>query len=220
MWTAQNVPRKTLSDIVVVRGEALKLFSYVVAMDYGFAPNPFFGVCTLATCKPGIRRNGSVGDLVIGTGSSPKGQKGNLVYYMRITETMTFNEYWVDLRFQRKKPNLRGSNKQAFGDNIYFKNEVGQWQQRDSHHSYKGGLPNPNNIRHDTQADRVLLSTDYSYWGGSGPQIPQKFRYYNGCDICALRGYKCRFPEERVKDFVVWIQSQQVNGFLGAPSDW
>lgn len=32
------------------------LFSYVVETDSGFAPNPFFGVCTLARCKPSIRR--------------------------------------------------------------------------------------------------------------------------------------------------------------------
>ena len=199
----------------------MKLYSYVVARDYGFAPNPFYGVCTLATCKPKIRRNASIGDWVIGTGSSPKGQKGYLVYCMHITETMTFNEYWADVRFQKKKPNLRGSNKQAFGDNIYFMNEVGQWQQMDSHHSYKCGLPNPQNIRRDTQVDRVLLSTDYSYWGCCGPQIPQIFRNYNGCDICcAFQNHKCCFPDELIKAFVAWYRSLQLNRFLGAPSDW
>ena len=34
----------------------MKLFSYVVARDFAFAPNPFHGYCTLATCKPIIRR--------------------------------------------------------------------------------------------------------------------------------------------------------------------
>jgi hypothetical protein len=41
-----------------------------VARDYGFAPNPFFGVCTLATCKPKIRKAAAIGDWVVGTGSS------------------------------------------------------------------------------------------------------------------------------------------------------
>lgn len=40
----------------------MKLFSYVVAREYGFAPNPFFGWCTLATCKPKIRVTAEVGD--------------------------------------------------------------------------------------------------------------------------------------------------------------
>ena len=139
---------------------------------------------------------------------------------MCVTETMTFNEYWEDKRFQRKKPNLQGSKKQAFGDNIYFKDDTNKWQQQDSHHSYSSGMPNPYNIRNDTQTDRVLLSQDYAYWGGSGPEIPPKFRDYDGYDICAKRNHKSLFPEGLVKDFVAWFRSLNTNGFLGAPLDW
>ena len=41
------------------------LFSYVVRSDGGFAPNPFFGYCTLATCKPRIRKGALVGDWIV-----------------------------------------------------------------------------------------------------------------------------------------------------------
>jgi hypothetical protein len=41
-----------------------RIYSYVVRYDSGFAPNPFYGYCTLATCKPDIRRGAEVGDLV------------------------------------------------------------------------------------------------------------------------------------------------------------
>ena len=198
----------------------MRLFSYVVARDYGFAPNPFFGVCTLATCKPMIRRIASVGDWIIGTGSSPRNRRGILVYAMRVTETMTFNEYWENERFRRKRPNLRGSKKQAFGDNIYFKDDADQWHQQDSHHSYRCGAPNPHNIRNDTQTDRILLSTDYAYWGGSGPKIPPNFRDYDGFDICAMRNHKSHFPEGLVNDFIAWFRSLDANGYLGAPLDW
>lgn len=37
-------------------GLADVLFSYIVRWDHGFAPNPFHGICSLATCKPGIRK--------------------------------------------------------------------------------------------------------------------------------------------------------------------
>ena len=161
-----------------------------------------------------------MGDWIIGTGSKKKDRKGYLVYAMRITENMTFNEYWEDERFQRKKPNLRGSKKQAFGDNIYFKDEAGQWHQQDSHHSYPCGVPNVRNIRNDTQTDRVLLSKDYAYWGGLGPEIPSQFRNYDGCDICAGRGHKCRFPKGLVQNFVTWFRSLAANGYRGAPLDW
>ena len=198
----------------------MKLFSYVVARDYGFAPNPFFSVCTLATCKPGIRRMAAIGDWVVGTGSSEVGRKGHIVYAMRVTGAMTFNQYWGDSRFQKKKPNLQGSKKQAFGDNIYFRNDQGIWQQLDSHHSYPAGRPNPLNIEHDTKSDRVLLSEDFAYWGGSGPEIPKKFRDYQGKDLCAHRGYKNKFPHSMREDFVSWFSSFEEKGFLGPPTDW
>ena len=217
---AQNACRVTSNGIVAVRNANVKLFSYIVARDYGFAPNPFFGICTLATCKPRIRKTASIGDWIIGTGSKQKERQRCLVYVMRVTETMTFNEYWEDERFRRKKPNLRGSMKQAFGDNIYFKDNAGQWQQQDSHHSYRNGMPNPYNIKNDTQTDRVLLSTEYAYWGGSGPEIPQQFSNYDGLDIFAIRNHKCRFRKELVNDFLAWFHSLDANGYLGAPLDW
>lgn len=198
----------------------MRLFSYIVARDFGFAPNPFFGTCTLATCKPIIRRVARIGDLVIGTGSSRRGKYGFLVYVMWVTESTTFNGYWNDPRFLRKRPNLRGSKKQAFGDNIYFCDDEGQWHQEDSHHSYSGGVPNPHNIENDTQTDRVLISSDYAYWGGSGPQIPSEFRTYDGLDICARRNHKSQFPDSLVTEFVAWYRALHANGFLDAPLDW
>ena len=86
----------------------MRLFSYVVARDYGFAPNPFLGICTLATCKPRIRKTARRGDLIIGTGSKARGRQGHLVFAMRVSETLTYNEYWFDERFLRKRPNLQG----------------------------------------------------------------------------------------------------------------
>lgn len=44
----------------------MNYFSYVVARDYGFAPNPFGGICTLATCKQRIRNNANVNDWIFG----------------------------------------------------------------------------------------------------------------------------------------------------------
>ena len=200
----------------------MKLFSYVVARDYGFAPNPFYGVCTLATCKPMIRKSARIGDWIIGTGSKQNDRQEFLMYAMQVTETMTFNEYWSADRFYRKRPNLRGSIKQAFGDNIYFRDKAGQWHQENSHHSYADGSPNQHNILRDTTGDRdrVLLSTKYAYWGRAGPKIPQKFRRYKGADICASYGHKCNFPVGLAKDFVAWFHSLNEDGYLGEPLDW
>ena len=198
----------------------MRLFSYVVARDYGFAPNPFFGVCTLATCKPRVRKTAAIGDWVIGTGSAKRGRQGYLVYAMRVAEALTFNEYWADPRFQQKKPNLRGSLKQAFGDNIYFRDESEQWNQLDSHHSYQGGAQNPHNIWNDTQTDRVLIGIKYAYWCGGGPKIDEAFRNYDGQDICAGRNHRSNFPPGLVDGFITWIRSLGAHGYLGDPLDW
>ena len=37
-----------------------KIYSYVLKIDDGAAPNPFGGICTLTICKPIIRRKSSV----------------------------------------------------------------------------------------------------------------------------------------------------------------
>lgn len=198
----------------------MRLFSYVVARDYGFAPNPFVGVCTLATCKPRIRDVARIGDWVIGTAGKTRGRQGELVYVMRVAEKLTFNEYWSDPRFRRKKPNLRGSVKQAFGDNIYHKDHNNEWHQLDSHHSYKGGRPNLHNIQNDTQSDNILIGTEYAYWGGAGPTIPANFRNYDGNDICAGRYHRSIFPSKLIEDFVAWFLTLDVRGYLGEPMDW
>jgi hypothetical protein len=200
----------------------LRLFSYVVARDYGFAPNPFFGVCTLATCKPGIRGAAALGDWVVGTGTSTRRRAGYLVFVMKVEEAMSFDEYWADPRFVQKRPNLHGSKKQAFGDNIYHRADPkAPWQQLDSHHSFVDGTPNSANIKNDTQANRILVSHDFAYWGGAGPRIPAKFRNYSGVDLCAGRGHKQKlFSEAFITEFVAWFRSLDVKGYAGVPIDW
>lgn len=195
------------------------MFSYVVARDFGFAPNPFFGVCTLATCKPRIRAAAKVGNWVVGTGSAEQKRSGHLVYAMEVAEVMSFNEYWEDPRFFCKRPNLQGSRKVSFGDNIYHCDGNG-WNQADSHHSFADGSPNPANIRNDTQADQVLIGGRFVYFGGSGPEIPRRFRNYNGKDVCAGRGHRSEFPDDLKRDFIDWIKRDLATGYRAEPLDW
>jgi hypothetical protein len=201
-------------------GEMMELYSYVVARDYGFAPNPFMNVCTLATCKPKIRAKAQIGDWVIGTGTASRNRSGRLVFAMCVDAAIPFNEYWNGPRYQEKKANLRGSKKQAFGDNIYFKPFGKPWQQINSHHSFADGSCNIANVRNDTQANRVLIGEEFIYWGGNGPKIPAKFRNYNGIDICAKRGHKRNFPDELVTEFVEWMKERGEQGFVAPPLDW
>jgi len=200
----------------------MTLYSYIVARDYGFAPNPFYGMCTLATCKPEIRKMAKVEDWVVGTGSKHYSLDGKLVYVMRVQEALSFEEYWADTRFIQKRPNLRGCLKQAYGDNIYHCHpRTKKWMQENSHHSLRNGRPNPANIEHDTRVSRVLIGTQFAYWGGYGPAIPSRFRKWRGQDLCHQHpGHKCLFPDGLVESFVHWFCSLDITGYRGQPKEW
>ncbi len=102
-----------------------KGYSYVLATDSGFAPNPFYGVLTLATCKPIVRKVAQMGDYLIGIAPSRYGH--GLSYMAKISKGMTFDEYWRDERFRCKRPEMSQKNERFFGDNIYHHLEDGTW---------------------------------------------------------------------------------------------
>ena len=193
------------------------LHSYIVAYDSGFAPNPFNGFCTLATCKPDIRKRAALGDWIVGTGSNRKGVRrgGFLVHAMRVREALTFAEYWNDPRFERKKPNLYGSYRMACGDNAYCPLEGGGWKQLNSYHSKEDGSPFQRHISRDTSVDRVLISDDFVYFGAEGPVIPKALKDA-GIVHCAI-GQKRITNTATIGDFEAWLEGLGVEGYQGRP---
>jgi hypothetical protein len=141
---------------------------------------------------------------------------------MRVTETLRFEEYDQDQRFQRKKPYRFGSRKQSCGDNIYFKIEGGAgWGQRDSFHSKPDESPNPDHVTRDTGVDRILISDDFVYFGGNGPRFPENMRDSLGRDLCKTGiGYSCFDETKLIESFVQWVRSFGVRGYQGAPYEW
>lgn len=198
----------------------MRLFSYVVRYDVGFAPNPFHGACSLATCKQDIRRVAQIDDWIVGTGSQSNGKADNLVYAMRISEIVSFQEYWDDERFADKRPNLRGSRMQHFGDNIYHRDAHGEWIQENSRHSKDDGSLEERHMRRDTKSERVLLGNEFVYFGGEGPVIPASLRNEYGFDLVHVgRGYRSNFTDEHIAATVEWVQSLEP-GVQGRPHDW
>ncbi|PQA86018.1 hypothetical protein [Hyphococcus luteus] len=195
------------------------LHSYIVAYDSGFAPNPFNGFCTLATCKPDIRQRAVLGDWIIGTGSNRKGVRrgGFLVYAMRVREALTIAEYWNDPRFEKKKPNLHGSYRMACGDNIYYPLEGGGWGQLNSYHSKEDGSPFQKHINRDTSVDRVLVSDDFVYFGAEGPNIPVHLK--DADLVLSGRGRKRIEDEAALAEFEGWLDELGVRGYQGRPFD-
>ncbi len=200
------------------------LYSYVVRYDSGFAPNPFYGYCTLATCKPKIRNSANVGDWVVGCGSNSQDVRrgGHLVYAMRVSETLNFNQYNADPRFESKKPFRHGSRKQSCGDNIYYSSpEHGVWQQRDSFHSHADGSINGAHVNRDTGTNRILISNQYIYFGGEGPEFPPFLRDRTGRPLCKSGiGYTTFDDPQLIANFEQWINSFGAGGYHGVPFEW
>jgi hypothetical protein len=193
------------------------LYSYVITRDYGFAPNPFGSYCTLATCKPDIRKTAVKGDWVIATGSnSKKISMGNhLIYAMLVEEVLTFESYWNDPRFQYKKPIMNGSKKQKYGDNIYRYNpEERKYYQINSHHSLADGATNIKNLEKDTSGKNVLVSTCFWYFGRTAPLLPESlFSAFTKKGI----GYKKVNDETKINNLIEWLSQNYEKGYNGKP---
>jgi len=190
-------------------------FSYVVARDFGFAPNPFNGICTLATCKPDIRKKAVPNDWIFGCGAAAIQCKGKLLYAMKVTKKITYNEYFTNPKYNNKKPIMNGSLKSMYGDNIYHQDEnSGKWYQIDSHHSYSDGSINYHNLNRDTQCEYLLLSDHFYYWGRNCIDVPDEFKSV----IHIGRGHKSNaIDTTTADDLVQWISSNFDQGYIGDP---
>ena len=191
----------------------MEYYSYVVSRDFGFAPNPFYGFCTLATCKPNIRKKAEIGDWIFGISPSIKNEGNNLVYAMKISKKINYNEYWESEEYQSKKPVMNGSLKQMYGDNIYYKNpKDGIWFQENSHHSFKNGSINNKNLVRDTKGKNVLISEDFYYFGGDSIEIPFSLKKEFSIGI----GHK-KVKEKAAIKVIDWLKDNFEIGYQADP---
>lgn len=197
----------------------MTVYSYVIEHDYGFAPNPFHGVCTLAGCKPDIRKAAKLGDVIIGTAASSTGLPRHMVYWMRVDEITDFATYSADPRFQTKRPDMMAPGKlHRFGDNIYYPGGPdGALVQSFSFHSRADGSCNEHNYHRDTaKTHRVLIGREFAYYGVLAREIP-----HDMLDLIKKGpGHKCRFALERAAVFAAWATQQPDRGFIGKPTHW
>ena len=185
------------------------VFVYTVKWDSGFAPNPFHGVCTLATCKPAIRKIAEHGDIVIGKAKVPNATRA--VFVMEVNRIMTFDEYWHDPDLECKKPRCDADPIYACGDNIYHRSPDGNWVQACSYHDC-------NDIAHDTEkTDRVLVSRNFTYFGAEGPNVPE---LHDTTLNKPIRNMQYKFKDRDRRELEAWIGSLNGQGRMGMPSDW
>jgi hypothetical protein len=195
-----------------------KVYIYVVRYDFGFAPNPFGGVCTLACCMPVIRRTASEGDWLIGMGGKELKATGRCIYAMRVTGHMTFNQYWKSDQFTGKRPVRNGSRKKLVGDNVYRTDpKTGEWLQENCVHSQPSGEQDQPNTLHDTGTDRVLISEEFYYFGAKAPEVPTKLLDQIG--YRNRRGHRV-YQKEDCQKLLDWVKAaagREANRVLGDP---
>lgn len=134
-----------------------RIFRYVVRYDAGSAPNPSAGWCSLAICKPRIRRHAQVGDWIIGQRSQTADR---IVYVMQVERKLGFAEYWNDPDFRSRRPNHCRR-----PDNIYRPTKDGglEWVSNPVHEA----TAEPK----DTGGLFVLVSRRFWYFGDSSPPL-------------------------------------------------
>ena len=194
------------------------IFSYKLDHDFGLAPNPFWGTMTLAVCKGQIRNNKNlhIGDWVVGTGSKKLKKLDHLIYAMRVDEKITFDSYWEDPRFEIKRPQMKGSLAQIYGDNFYHTVDD-QIIQETSAHNFDDGTPNPIHAKRDAKGKYVLLSNHFYYFGNNAPEIPIELRGI----CCQARGYHYRdISDDLISKFIKWLEDNYTIGIHREPINW
>lgn len=202
----------------------MKIYSYIIDHDFGLAPNPFGKYCTIAVCKPNIRKskNLRIGDWIIGTGSkSLKRSTGfdcitKLIFAMEVSEILSLNNYWQDQRFKYKRPVMNGTLATLFGDNFYHLDEDNNWIQIDCAHKNIDGKYNDEHFRKDTVGKNALIAEKFYYFGDNAQQIPE-----NLLGVChTTQNAKIVKPKELNNHFIAWLKNNFETGLHGLPISW
>ena len=198
-----------------------RLFSYIIRSDSGCAPNPFWGYCTLACCKPKIRKVAKPGDWVVALSSKAKEPPHyKIVYAMQVEKTLSLSDYFNSPQFAKKKPDMTAKNlKYRVGDNFYERRRGGKWEQHPSMHSKydkeKGVYSdNPEAKKTDLGGENVLISKNFYYFGSRAIPLPESLGF-----LKIGIGHRSRFTDEQIKKFLKFIKMQK-RGIHAKPTKW
>ncbi|WP_341780798.1 hypothetical protein [Ectopseudomonas mendocina] len=207
----------------------MRLFSYKMTHDTGFAPNPFGHTLTLATCKPQIRRSKKQGDWIAGfTSKALTGDRvgeERLIYLMQVGKKLHLRDYYSDPLFQDKIPNLAKSGPiPKAGDNIYRPLMPGAFEPahfeqvpNPNHWDTGADAPSPFDLRRDLSGQYALIADEFYYFGAQAISLPEAVR------PALPRGQSAhgiQSSEELAERFISFIRSRYQPGRHGHPTQW
>jgi hypothetical protein len=189
------------------------LYTYTVRVDRGSAPNPFWGICTLAICKPKIRRVAQPGDWVVGFGAKDVDgidYSAKIVYAMRVHQAMSFKEYdgLCKTQLKGKVPDVSHRDyRRRLGDCIFDYSKDPEGKMRLSVHTLK-------NRKKDLSGKNVLLSDHFFYFGSEAPKIPVHLEDL----VIQQQGHRSAMNDPWKHEFVEWIEKNfKPNVLYGKP---
>lgn len=194
-----------------------KLYSYILRIDDGAAPNPFWGLCTLTICKPAIRRTAKIGDWVLGTGSKNSKLKDgqtydlsdSIVYAMKITDIKTLSDYdsFCRKELKDKLPKWFAKDwRKRMGDCIYD-------YSMGTDPKIRKGVHNENNKRTDLSGQNALISNHFYYFGEEVRLIPKELKGL----IKKNQGHLKIENLELIDGFLQWIKTFKKNKIYADP---
>ena len=204
------------------RARTMRLFAYKMTHDSGFAPNPFWGFLTLATCKPGIRRSKCDGDWIAGFTSKalcghPPGEE-RLVFLMQVDEKVALADYFRDGRFQSRIPrNDPVANVHRCGDNIY-RPLVPNATETHEFEQLPKGYHGPSQKGRDLGGKYALVATRFAYFGAEALRIPSNLRpdVPRGQSSHGIRTH----DSERAKRFIDYVFGVARAPVMARPHQW
>ena len=203
-----------------------RLFTYKVAYDGGSAPNPFHGICTLAICKPVIRRVAEKDDVIVGLGCGD--EEDRIVYCMVVSARVSWAEYIqgckagfiADKKDPSKKYTLKGripKDKHDPGDCIWedavdYEHALDSWSRHDGEDDFIGDI---------RRGENVLIGETFWYFG-KGDQyricLPEHMKIIPG------RGHRSNANNDYRESFSQFFNQKLVEknistiGKLGTPA--
>jgi hypothetical protein len=174
----------------------VRIYTYVIAIDAGSAPNYDPPFVTLTVCKPRVRNRATIGDCVLAFagGDVNPSDPHAVVWAGVVTEVIPFAAYWSDTRFKSKRPGRTPK-----PDNFYRPSRDGLVQ-----------VPNPvhgrDSISRDISGLNALVFDPAWRFGAYGPRLPTEFglRMVGG-----RRGHRSReLSPDAWKRLRSWLDAQ------------
>ncbi|MCD6477947.1 MAG: hypothetical protein J7K87_03005 [Candidatus Aenigmarchaeota archaeon] len=193
---------------------------YTMRCDTGFAPCVKDNWISIACCAPPVRQYATEDDYVLGiSGRLMEKRKGvgipyhTPIFLMKVTERLTFDEYFHDERFKGRV------------DNIYKKNEKGKYVQTRFHVKDERYIAVHEGDDDWRESEYVLVSNDFYYFGNFWKK--DSFLTMWGRELCKkidfsyVAGGNAKHVslDKDIAERIITIRKRYKKGKLGDPND-